>query len=289
MVYWKEWKIKGVNTVGDLYENEIFMKEWKIKGVNTVGDLYENEIFMSYVDLQRKYNFVDKGNFWKRELNQLQHDHNTLVTNLALVTSSQRVQKDINDSALIRTLIQSKEEYDCLAEQEKNLIARLDAQIKEQEEKIIKLKMSVGGIGKVQQRRRHLQKQIQTLENQLNLATVKFNSILAENCKLREEMNSLRANKEIYTKLYNKLSAKLQGQKKIMRDIVEDSIQAYDQRMEAESRINAVKEKSAKDFLLYNTEIKELMRIIDHETKLKEFMLIKFRQFSKEGRLFHSL
>ncbi|XP_072923048.1 coiled-coil domain-containing protein 63-like [Hemitrygon akajei] len=144
--------------------------------------------------------------------------------------------------------------------------------------------MSIGGIGKVQQRRRHLQKQIQTLESQLNLATMKFNSILAENCKLREEMNSLRANKDIYTKLYNKLSAKLQEQKKIMRDIVEDSIQAYDQRMEAETRINAVKEKSAKDFLLYNTEIKELMRIIDHETKLKEFMLIKFRQFSKEDQ-----
>ncbi|XP_072103638.1 coiled-coil domain-containing protein 63-like [Mobula birostris] len=72
-----------------------------------------------------------------------------------------------------------------------------------------------------------------------------------------------------------------------MKDIVEDSIQAYDQRMEAETRINAVKEKSAKDLLLYNTEIKELMRIIDHESKLKEFMLIKFRQFSKEGRLFY--
>ncbi|XP_078409115.1 coiled-coil domain-containing protein 63-like [Cetorhinus maximus] len=179
-------------------------------------------------------------------------------------------------------LMQSKEEYDCLAEQEKNLIAKLDAQIRDQEDKINKQKMSIGGLRSAHQRRRHLQRQIQTLENQLNLSTIKFNTILTENWKLREEINILRVNKEIYTKLYNKLSTKLQEQKKIMKDIVEESVQAYDQRMEAETRIHAVKERSAKDILLYNTEIKELMRIIDHEAKLKDFMLIKFRQLSRE-------
>ncbi|XP_055511765.1 coiled-coil domain-containing protein 63-like isoform X2 [Leucoraja erinacea] len=217
-----------------------------------------------------------------RELSQLQHEHEILATNIALATSPQKVRKDVNDSTEIKTLLQSKEEYDCLAEQEKNLIAKLDAQIKEQEDKILKHKMSTGGMRNVHQRRRHLQKQIHTLENQLNLSTIKFNSILTENCKLREEINVLRINKEIYTKLYNKLSTKLQEQKKIMKEIVEESVQAYDQRMEAETRIHAVKERSAKDILLYNTEIKELMRVIDHETKLKDFILIKFRHFSKE-------
>ncbi|XP_078277296.1 coiled-coil domain-containing protein 63-like [Rhinoraja longicauda] len=217
-----------------------------------------------------------------RELSQLQHEHEILATNVALATSPQKVRKDLGDSTEIKTLLQGKEEYDCLAEREKNLIAQLDAQIKEQEDKILKHKMSTGGLRSVHQRRRHLQKQIHTLENQLNLSTIKFNSILTENCKLREEINVLRINKEIYTKLYNKLSTKLQEQKKIMKEIVEESVQAYDQRMEAESRIHAVKERSAKDILLYNTEIKELMRVIDHETKLKDFIMIKFRQFTKE-------
>ncbi|XP_072351094.1 coiled-coil domain-containing protein 63-like [Scyliorhinus torazame] len=217
-----------------------------------------------------------------RELNILQREHENLATSIALVTTPQNVQKDTNDSAQIKILMQSKEEYDCLAEQEKNLIAKLDAQIRDQEDKINKQKMSIGGLRSVHQRRRHLQKQIQTLENQLNLSTIKFNTILTENRKLREEINILRVNKEIYTKLYNKLSTKLQEQKKIMKEIVEESVQAYDQRMEAETRIHAVKERSAKDILLYNTEIKELMRIIDHEAKLKDFMLIKFRQLTRE-------
>lgn len=37
----------------------------------------------------------------------------------------------------------------------------------------------------------------------------------------------------------------------------------------------ALKEKSDKELLQYNMELKELMRIIDHDKKLKEFMNIK--------------
>ena len=37
----------------------------------------------------------------------------------------------------------------------------------------------------------------------------------------------------------------------------------------------ALKEKADKDLVQYNMELKELMRIIDHDRKLKEFMRIK--------------
>ena len=37
----------------------------------------------------------------------------------------------------------------------------------------------------------------------------------------------------------------------------------------------ALKEKSDKELLQYNTDLKELMRIIDHDRKLKEFMSVK--------------
>ena len=37
----------------------------------------------------------------------------------------------------------------------------------------------------------------------------------------------------------------------------------------------ALKEKSDKELLQYNMELKELMRVIDHDRKLKEFMNIK--------------
>uniref|UniRef100_A0A4W3HBX1 ODAD1 central coiled coil region domain-containing protein n=1 Tax=Callorhinchus milii TaxID=7868 RepID=A0A4W3HBX1_CALMI len=152
-----------------------------------------------------------------------------------------------------------------------------------------KHRMAVGGLKSVHKHRRQVEKHIHVLENQLNLATVKFNTILTKNRNLREEINNLRIHKEIYAKLFNKLNAKLQHQKKLMKEIVQESVLAYDQRMEAESRIIAVRERSEKDIQLYNTEIKELMRVIDHEAKLKEFMLIKFRQLVKEDRLENKL
>ena len=37
----------------------------------------------------------------------------------------------------------------------------------------------------------------------------------------------------------------------------------------------ALKEKADKDLVQYNMELKELIRIIDHDRKLKEFMRIK--------------
>lgn len=43
----------------------VFWKQWQLKGVNVIGDLYENGLFMSYSELVKKYNIGGQGNFWK--------------------------------------------------------------------------------------------------------------------------------------------------------------------------------------------------------------------------------
>lgn len=49
----------------------------------------------------------------------------------------------------------------------------------------------------------------------------------------------------------------------------------------------ALKEKADKDLAQYNTELKELMRIIEHDRKLKDFMRIKSEERAEmmEGEL----
>jgi len=49
----------------------------------------------------------------------------------------------------------------------------------------------------------------------------------------------------------------------------------FDLRDDAQNKMIALKEKSDKELLQYNMELKELMRIIDHDRKLKEFMTVK--------------
>ena len=58
-------------------------------------------------------------------------------------------------------------------------------------------------------------------------------------------------------------------------------------RDEAQGKMMALKEKADKDLSQYNTELKELMRIIEHDRKLKEFMRIKGEERAEimEGEL----
>lgn len=53
------------------------------------------------------------------------------------------------------------------------------------------------------------------------------------------------------------------------------AIQAYDQRDEAQSKIQAMKEKNEKDARNYAEEMKELQRTLDHDEKLKDFLFHK--------------
>lgn len=57
-------------------------------------------------------------------------------------------------------------------------------------------------------------------------------------------------------------------------------------RDEAQGKMMALKEKADKDLAQYNTELKELMRIIEHDRKLKDFMRIKSEERAEiEGEM----
>lgn len=55
-------------------------------------------------------------------------------------------------------------------------------------------------------------------------------------------------------------------------------------REEAQSKKNMMRDKAVKDLTQYNTEVKELERIISHEFYLKEFMSAKCSERTEEDR-----
>ena len=63
--------------------------------------------------------------------------------------------------------------------------------------------------------------------------------------------------------------------------IINPFMQAYDQRDDAQTKMMALKERNEKDLIQYNMEYKELMRIIDHDAKLKAFMSVKAQERSE--------
>ncbi|XP_025018848.1 coiled-coil domain-containing protein 63 isoform X1 [Python bivittatus] len=210
----------------------------------------------------------------EKHIHALKQEHDEINLLLSLTKSPRNIFMDDRNCMELRFLLQTKDEYDALIRATKSLIAELDGKIEDLEKKIktqkmlvIKLRQEYDG--------KWLQKQIQLLDNRLNHVTIHFDTILTTNAKLREEIENLQCQKSIFEGIYSRLHKKLEQQKRTMDTSIEQSTQAYEQRVEALARISAMKERRFKDIAQFNIEFRELERVYDHETKLKAFMFIK--------------
>ncbi|XP_012892380.1 PREDICTED: coiled-coil domain-containing protein 63-like, partial [Dipodomys ordii] len=105
--------------------------------------------------------------------------------------------------------------------------------------------------------------------------------MMSANTRVREEIDTLRFEKAAYDNVYQQLHKRLLTQKKTMNMAIEQSAQAYRQRVEAMARMVAMKERQQKDISQYNLELRELERVYDHESKLKSFLLFKLNDRSE--------
>ncbi|XP_030075348.1 coiled-coil domain-containing protein 63 [Microcaecilia unicolor] len=212
--------------------------------------------------------------FQQEELSLLQHEHDEITLNINILNCPQNVHLDQNNVIDLKILLQTKDECDSLIRQERALISKLDYEIKEMNEKIYQEKSILTKIRSLQQNKK-FQKWIQMLENRLNLATTNFDKTMYKNAKLREEISNLRFERGIFNSFYQKFIKELSQQKVLMNKVVNESLEAQDERAEIQARIFAMKERRSKELLHYNMEIRELIRIFEHENKQKLFMQAK--------------
>ncbi|NXP04327.1 CCD63 protein, partial [Thinocorus orbignyianus] len=215
-----------------------------------------------------------------KEIESLTQEHKEATLTLSKIMSRRNVKLDERNCMEVQGLLQTKYQYDTLIRDRKALLADLDNQILELEKKIVKENKIVGKMKQANCSKR-LQKQIETLESHLNNATVHFNTILTRNNELREEIRTLRICKATLDNFYMKLHKKLDQQWTRMNTAVEQSTQAYEQRMESLARISAMNERHSKDTIQYNVELQERERVLYQETKLKAFTLTKFTDRSE--------
>ncbi|XP_053136253.1 coiled-coil domain-containing protein 63 [Hemicordylus capensis] len=210
----------------------------------------------------------------EKQIHALKQEHDEINLLLSLTKSPRNIFMDDRNCSELKFLLQTKDEYDSLIRATRALIGELDDKILEMEKKIKKQKVLVIKL-RQEYDGKWLQRQIQLLDNRLNHVTVYFDTILITNAKLREEIENLQCQKSVFDNIYARLHKKLEQQKKTMDVSIEQSTQAYEQRVEALARISAMKERRCKDIAQFNIEFRELERIYNHETKLKAFMLIK--------------
>lgn len=100
-------------------------------------------------------------------------------------------------------------------------------------------------------------KMVYILENRLEVATKRFNIVVAQNQKLREEIENMLKERSQFTMLWNKLINQLNAGKQIINDLIEQATIAFNQRDEELNKIQALRERYAfKESFILNISIK---------------------------------
>uniref|UniRef100_A0A672U9N2 Coiled-coil domain containing 63 n=1 Tax=Strigops habroptila TaxID=2489341 RepID=A0A672U9N2_STRHB len=219
-------------------------------------------------------------NLRQKEIESLTQEQREMSLTIGQIMSPRNKMLDDRNRREARYLLQTRYQYESLIRERKALLAVLDNQIQELEKKVVKQNLIATKI-KQANCSKQLQKRIDTLEMRLYNASVHFNTILAKNKKLREEIESLQIRKAVLDNFYFKLQTKLDQQKRRMNAAVEQTTQAYEQRSEVRARIAAMSERHRKDTAQYHIEMQEQERILARETKLKAFILAKFTDRSE--------
>ena len=159
---------------------------------------------------------------------------------------------------------------------EKEAIAGVDEKVAAMREKINQQSKKMGGSKDVYQEK-HVanMKLTRILENRLDEMTKKFSIALTGNLKLREYINHVEGQKARFLDLHKRLQAELiEGKKEIDR-ISEVATTHFTIRDEAQHRMASLRERADREMAVYNAEIKDVKRILEHDRKLRKFMTTK--------------
>ncbi|NXM63278.1 CCD63 protein, partial [Illadopsis cleaveri] len=169
---------------------------------------------------------------------------------------------------------------DALIKERKALLADLVKQVVELEKKIVKQRNTTWRMLEAKSHK-HLEKKIHFLEMNLNHITVRYNTIMTRNNKLREETVSLQLQKAIYDNSYWKLERSLVQQNKLLTDAIEQATEDYEQWMEDLGRISDIRDVRYRETIQYNIRLLERKCALHQETRLKNFFLAKCADLSQ--------
>ncbi|XP_019118474.1 coiled-coil domain-containing protein 114 isoform X1 [Larimichthys crocea] len=212
----------------------------------------------------------------QQEIEKLLKEQEELHRNLGACKSISRQQQDSEDTKSLCALLEQRDALEEEMEKEKQRQKELEKEIANMQLKLADVrKGEVSTSDTKRSEERRTQKAIRTLEYKLDRALTRFNEQLTKNGHQREELQTLHIERVRFQQLQDRLDKELHDVRKKIGEIVSLSTAAYDARVEAQSKMTMMKEKAVKDLAQYNTEMKELERVIAHECSLKDFMSTK--------------
>ncbi|CAM5173437.1 unnamed protein product [Eretmochelys imbricata] len=219
------------------------------------------------------------------DLQRLEKEREGLLRELQVAEGRANRQREQEKAGSLRALLRHQDQVEEQAATERRTVAQLDHEIRSWEKRLAGLAKQVGSAGVSQRHKAQGQRRVRTLENQLDKASARFNSQLALNAGLREELETLRIERGRFEHLYRRLERELQETRKAIGAVIDSSSSAFDARDEAQTKLGQLREKAEKDLAQYGAEMKELQRVLDHDRRLRHFLDIKVqeRTFTQEA------
>lgn len=106
------------------------------------------------------------------------------------------------------------------------------------------------------------------LENRLEVATKRFNLVVAENAQLRTKIDSLLKERAQFNIVWAKMIGQLNTGKMIINDLIEQATITFNQRDEELNKIHALRERFENSILTTDKKFtSSLLRTVDHRSE----------------------
>ncbi|CAG5102190.1 Similar to Ccdc63: Coiled-coil domain-containing protein 63 (Rattus norvegicus) [Cotesia congregata] len=217
------------------------------------------------LQLRNQQNMIERLEFEKSEL----------VLAIKTSKSESNAKKDEEMDEKLKCLLVKRSKYVKMINNEKQQIDELQEQIIKVSKEVVGLKMKIRTDAQSREITEKHHRMIAILENRLDVATKRFNVVVAENAQLRARIDSLLKERAQFNILWAKMIGQLNTGKMVISDIIEQATITFNQRDEELNKIYALRERGTRDLKTHTSEMCELQRTLDNELKLQEFLGIK--------------
>ncbi|KAI4502988.1 hypothetical protein M0802_002032 [Mischocyttarus mexicanus] len=206
---------------------------------------------------------------------RLEYEKAELLLAIRSARSKTFLKKDEAYDIKLKELFHQRSKYIDSIKSEKQQISELNRQIGQISKEVSILKEKSQTDVQAKENAVKHNKLVFILENRLEVATRRFNTVVSENAKLRREIETLLKERTQFTALWNKLIGQLNTGKQIINDLIEQATVTFNQRDEEMNKIQALRERATRDLNAHTAEMCELQRTLDNEMKLQEFLGVK--------------
>ena len=206
-----------------------------IKLEDKTADETQEELQAELLRLQRQYRLLEEDRRTYREeteyvlkkqrdsFESLNNEHEDLKTDYKLASSGKNKSFDKGNIEQLRKLLDDEEDVKVAMEAQMSFDKEINRKIKKMKQKMDAFRKDMGGCQATSIRCKTIIKQNRVMENRLNEANIKFNTALAKNKELREEINHINVQRARFTELQQKLQKHLVKGKAEKNHLIEQS------------------------------------------------------------------